>query len=66
MQPMLTSSYYVSKMCKSNDAFELADAANAFVEFKRTRYEYSVKKYCDSLRKLDFDGMAEAVTIQLM
>lgn len=66
MQPMLTSAYYVSKICSSANAFDLADTTKAFFEFKRSRQEYAIKKYCDSLKKMDFDGMTEAVTIQLM
>ncbi len=66
MHTMLTSKYYLIRICKSKDMTDLMDALRAFYDFKRSRQEYSVQKYCESARKLDAFGMVEAAAIPLV
>ncbi len=66
MQSMLTSKYYVIRICKSKDMVDLTDALNAYLAFKRDRHDYAVKLYCDSVRNMDVPGMVEAAAVQLM
>lgn len=65
MQSMLTSKYYLIRIFKSKDMIDLTDALKAYSAFKRSRQEYSVKLYCESIRRGDPFGMMEAAALQL-
>ena len=63
---MLTSRYYVTRILKSKDIFDLMDAIRAFLEFKAARRAYAVKHYCDSVRNLNAAGVVEAAVIPVI
>ena len=65
MQTLLSSRYYFIRIMKSKDLIDLSDAIKAYVEFKKSRRDYSIKVYCDSVRRFDPVGVMEAAALQL-
>ena len=65
-QPLLTSNYYLIRLAKSKDMFDLMDAWKAYIAFKKDRRDYAVKHYAVSAAKLDPVGVMESFLIPIV